>query len=179
MDQYERKEIGTFVNISGQMTVSDPSYDKGIWCAETLNNVMTGLWSAHILISDEGEWGKRVAAIEARSERYDGEYFSYIGDIGVDSGQAGIYDTEHYQDQTIIHGYSDFAKRHDSDQWYGHNCDVTLSDKRAGVIPFGCVSRSGFGDGSYGLYAAYDRCEQIVAIQIVFIDESDDKEDSE
>lgn len=57
--------------------------------------------------------------------------------------------------------------------WYNANCDIL--SKMAGVIPYGTVSSSGFGDGSYYCYYIEDNSE-IVAIKIVFINPQNTQE---
>jgi len=55
--------------------------------------------------------------------------------------------------------------------------DVKMS--LGGVIPFGAVSSSGFGDGGYTCYTIENEDGQVVAIKVVFIgeDENDDWDD--
>jgi len=48
-----------------------------------------------------------------------------------------------------------------------------------GVVPFGAVSSSGFGDGGYNLYVERDGNGEIVAGRIEFIVEDDDEDDNE
>ena len=50
-------------------------------------------------------------------------------------------------------------------------CDITLSRMHAGVMPFGAVSSSGFGDGSYVCYTHEGDTGEIDFAFIVFIDE--------
>lgn len=48
-----------------------------------------------------------------------------------------------------------------------------------GVLPFGAVSSSGFGDGGYNLYVERDSNGQVVATRIEFIVEDDEDEDND
>lgn len=55
------------------------------------------------------------------------------------------------------------------DLWYRHVCDITLSKMSAGVLPYGAVSSSGFGDGGYTCYTHADENGVIDFAFIVFI----------
>lgn len=57
--------------------------------------------------------------------------------------------------------------------WYEMCCDKTLSDQRAGTVPGGVVSSSGFGDGGYQAFFAKDDFGKVIAIKIIFISEKD------
>jgi len=55
----------------------------------------------------------------------------------------------------------------------------TIEDLHAGVIPFGCVSSAGYGDGGYQAYCHRTRDGEINALKIVFIgDEEGEFEDT-
>jgi hypothetical protein len=80
--------------------------------------------------------------------------------VGVDSGQAGIFDASNYRNDNVIVGMPENAHICGKlDKFYGACCDVTLGDVGAGVIPFGFVSSSGWGDGGYESFIA--SCFQI------------------
>ncbi len=57
-------------------------------------------------------------------------------DIGVDSGQCGIFDYEKYPDTE--------ADYDNVEGFYRKCCDITLGSKPFGPIDFGFVSSSGF-----------------------------------
>ena len=57
------------------------------------------------------------------------------------------------------------------DLWYNHACDITLSEMSAGVMPYGVVSSSGFGDGSYVCYTHKGSDGEIDFAFVIFIDE--------
>lgn len=65
----------------------------------------------------------------------------------MDSAQAGIFDFGHFQDESVIEDQelTDFGSR-----WFTFCCYQTLdSEHHAGLIPYGVVASSGFGDGKY------------------------------
>lgn len=170
----KRIEIGTFEVVTGKVVVSDPCYEIGTWCQGVLENVREGAWRCHVLRSDD-----RVAELilghssgQAVSKRWNKESF----DVGVDSGQAGVFDAAHYRDDAATQGVSRIAQEVicREEPWYSICCDRTLGNESgAGIIPFGVVSSSGYGDGSYRCYTRKDAAGCVVGIRIVFIADED------
>jgi len=68
--------------------------------------------------------------------------------VPVDSGQAGIFEYDHYYDHDVI-TWDPHNKdiTGEEDIWYGACYDITK--KEIGCIPFGLVSGSGWGFGVY------------------------------
>lgn len=170
----------TTIRLGNKVMVSDPCYGLGTWCQGVLKDVLPGNYNCKVEYSDEGMWGIRVAAIEVRHQDYDNfipmdmENF----DVGVDSGQAGIFDYDYY---AKYHDSCD-VRPHVDDDWYDRVGDITLSRDSAGTIDgFGFVSSSGFGDGGYGCWTAREKNGYIVAIRVEFIteDEEDEYDDEE
>lgn len=192
-----RRFLGEF-ETSGQTHVSDPCYD-GLddFLLTATVEVKPGKWLAWVEISDEGDWGKRVSHLYASHEGrtvsvYDPWGESIHDEIAVDSGQAGFFDTEHYRRNEDAAGY---VFRHDTDdpyhmhwlteiaerdgRWYAMCCDQTIDPAQAGVIPGGCVSSSGFGDGAYALFAQQDEAGVTDALLLEFIGPDEDEGDDE
>jgi hypothetical protein len=94
-------------------------------------------------------------------------------EVGVDSGQAGLFDASHYQDDSIIPNPKPRIYSAPSDIWYSHCCDITRSPLGAGVLPYGVVSSSGFGDGGYDCFICRNEYGQIIRAEIEFIPEDD------
>lgn len=161
--------IGSFELTTPRMLVTDPCYEPDTFGMGELNNCITGTWDAYIRLSDEGEWGKRVATIIVKARDTEGApsmgnirrnmrflpsgFKELRGCIGVDSGQAGFFDAQNYQRNDSVDGVATtfpFDERWgDMSPWYKTCCDRTFSEEQAGVIPFGAVSSSGYGDGAY------------------------------
>lgn len=169
--------IGTF-NLGTKVMVSDPCYKLDTWCQGVLENVKSGVWEAYIKISDEGDWGLRVAELITISSEHCEKYLTIMDEhqefeVGVDSGTAGIFDYDYYakyhkEDEidekwynTIIH--KQFFPTHDSSGW--KNSIFTDSE--------GVASSSGYGDGGYDCYVARNDEGEIVGIRIVYISEED------
>lgn len=150
------------IQLGEEVMVSDPCYTVPTWCQHKVKNVLPGEYLTTVLKSDNtGGWGNRCAALVAVHKDYQEDTLSWrtdnTADIGVDSGQAGIFSMETYRKDDIFMEKSGFAfvdRDTEGDHWYGHMCDRTLSDLGWGTYSHGVVSSSGFGDGSYRLLVA-------------------------
>lgn len=159
-------EIGTF-DLGTEVDITDPCYDKGVWCRMT-TECQPGTYTGYAYISDEGEWGERVAEISIFKDdiKCETEDMELIGNIGVDAGLAGFFNNKpNYPD----------------DKWMEFlvNAGVFKSydeydyDKNYYCVDYGVFSSSGYGDGGYDVYANEDR----TAFTIVFIEEDEDEGD--
>ena len=100
-------------------------------------------------------------------------------DIGVDSGQAGIYDYDEFINHEKERDYNN------TEHWYRQVCETTDGKDRAGIIHGkGVTSSSGWGDGCYysyilSLYNPLSKRNQKFAFLIDFMmyDEEDEEED--
>lgn len=177
----ELLKLGTFELTQSVIRVSDPGYDRDVWCCGTVENCKTGMWEAAVFQRDEDDWGVRVGIVAARYAANGPEFSEVTRDaydcmndwsecpfeVGVDSGQAGIFDEAHYMDDGIF----DQLPVHDfGEQFYSHCCDITLGDPPAGVIPYGVVSSSGYGDGGYVAMKHTAKDGKIDGIFVVFLD---------
>ena len=114
---------GTII-LGEKVMVSDPCYGLGTWCQGILENVLPGMYNCSVEYSDEGDWGVRVSAIEVIHESCKCKFIQFEHeefDVGVDSGQAGIFDYEYYAKY-----HKDSTEReHVDDDWYDMVCDLT------------------------------------------------------
>lgn len=58
-------KLGQFEVTSGKLRVTDPCYDRSIWCSGYVD-AENGTWEAFVYMSDQGAWGNRVSALEVR-----------------------------------------------------------------------------------------------------------------
>jgi len=142
------KYVGT-VEFSGKVVVSDPCYPRGTFCMKTDFPIKPGRYQVFATISDEGQFGLRVAALMFTHEDFYPWTFSQkwkvaIPSLGVDSGQCGIFDDAIYPQSKAHPEYQPF---------YDECCEITLADEQTGILQsgMGALSSSGFGDGSYAL----------------------------
>lgn len=180
--------IGDFNINSGSVKIGDPCYEPDVWCLGHCDDVLDGVWKAKLFRADKSEikYGPRNTALFAFNKKYFENHFGFddieverfikgsyitqfclnyeLWQLGVDSGQAGIYDLHNY----IVN------KENKSDDWcWNNNSKITLYDElEAGINPdkMGCVSSSGYGDGTYDYYCYYNKEGYVVAILIMFIE---------
>lgn len=163
------------IKLSSEVMISDPCYSVGTWCQTKVDNVLPGTYLANANRQDLGEWGKRIMSLMVIHEDYVGKNkrWTRLSDIGVDSGQAGIFDLASYRNDEIVDEIEspevDFVLPFDEggDKWYSKMCKFTLGDKGWGSYHSGIVSSSGIGDGMYDVYVLKDK-KKIVGISIDF-----------
>jgi hypothetical protein len=179
---------------SGKMVCSDPCYEIPTWCQGVIENVKNGKWEAGIATSDEGSWGERVshlwvynleAAINDPNlvreiETFKGHELPFSG--GVDSGQFGFFDFDNYRKDGVVanlpkYEFGEGWDNKEGDTWYRTVCNLTLGGEQWGVLPFGAVSSSGYGDGSYMVKGIKDDSGQYVAFCVEFIGQDDHEDD--
>ena len=147
-----------YVDLTGKTIVSDPCYGRDVWCMKRDLSVKPGQYKVNVVYSDEGDWGMRVAGIVLVHRDYEGvsltRWVNDPADIGVDSGQCGIFDDSIYPIS------KDGPER---EAFYDECCKITLSNKQAGILlsGHGIVTSSGYGDGSYILKTISRKGENI------------------
>lgn len=152
--------IGT-KEFPNKIDITDPCYDKDVWCRINNFPISAGTYECYIKIADNEEtngWGERVARIGIRKEKPD--HYEYKGNIGVDAGLAGFFINK---------------PDYDDKQWK----DFVYREGKAWIIDDGFYSDSGYGDGGYNVYTGY-RNGEVVEVFIEFIEEDEcDYEDKE
>jgi hypothetical protein len=170
--------LGAFHIASGKAIVSDPCYEVDPTAAVA---VQSGEYTALISKKHLPDWGERVSELQViltskldqpRSWRLNQDPL-----IGVDSGQAGIFDAHYYRDDTAVTA-EDFGPVDwkCNGPFYSACGSHTLSDQRAGVLRFGVVAASGLGDGIYRVYKLKDD-QGVYGFRIVFIKDSDQEDE--
>lgn len=159
------------INLGKSVIVTDPSYNTETWCQAKVDNVKEGEYITHCEIVDTDGWGKRCSLLIASHSSYNVNNLNwevYPEEIGVDSGQAGIFDMAYYRkDGLDIEvpkvGYDGqpfdrldeiMKPENEGDDFYLKMCKFTLSEKKWGGFENGVVCQSGYGDGGYVLYVA-------------------------
>lgn len=154
------------IQIKNKVIISDPCYELGTWCMSSQDNMLKGEYDYNVVMQNEGDWGDRVASIEIWHKDYSQpkQWKFKNSNIGVDSGQAGIFAEEIYPTTESTGEYDD------EKSFYGQCCNVTLSDKQYGIIDNqGIVSSSGLGDGKYNCYTNFNKDGKCIAIKIKFL----------
>ena len=174
------------INLGPEVYVTDPCYSVPTWCQLKFDNVLPGEWIVS-MIYDELGGSNRNAELYLIHKDYQttrGLSFDWLGDFGVDSGQAGVFDAASYRDDAYAAGITtpeyDFflpGDPQEGDAWYEKMCKFTLAADGWGSYAAGAVSSSGYGDGMYPVYGAENEDGKIVALQLVFIDQSAEDDD--
>lgn len=116
------------IRLGSKVMVSDPCYGLNTWCQGVIENVLPGNYECYVEFSDEGDWGTRVSAIQVTHADYNAILHHEVREsfeVGVDSGQAGIFDydyyTKYHMDQSV--------RPHMNEDWYYRVCDLTYVHK--------------------------------------------------
>lgn len=122
-------ETGQNIELGNKVMISDPCYDLDTWCQGALENVKSGTWHTKAENLNVNCWGNRCSALIAWHEDVEepNDFEKTDIRIGVDSGQAGIYDYNHF-------AYIKDNKERD-ERWY--DSIETFRYKRIPVTPVG------------------------------------------
>ena len=196
MQTFKTEELGCFEITSGEVVVSDPCYNLGIWCQGIIHHVQNGTWEAFVSRRTETyEWkGKERTStqnailfakhIDSDVDILNSQWAVLDFDIGVDSCVAGIYDYKFYRDDNNVdvNGPKRVLETFvtPGDKWmFSNSMASTRSQFNAGIIPNGTVSVAGHGDGSYEAHVVKNDEGQVIGIKIVFIDPLEPEDDFE
>ena len=149
----------TFQVKSGKICIVDPCYDR-VNCKQENFDVpaKNGVWEVFVK-NKEGRIAELRAWCEIAPLIDDSEFF-----VGVDSGQAGIFDSEIYPHGSSTGDYGN------TNTFYGKACELTLNQPYWGIIDNrGVVVSSGHGDGAYQAKYAKNKRGEIVGVKIKFI----------
>jgi hypothetical protein len=161
------------------------AYDVAIAAGhdEELANMRASLYDSDIKDYERGiaNYKGRVAYIHIVHEAYkddpaalDPKQFKLVEglDVGVDSGQAGFFDLAEYV--KVASG-----DRID-ETFYRKACAQTLDTELSfGVVEFGALSSSGYGDGGYNCYVLRHGEGKLIAAYIEFIGDGSDEDEDE
>ena len=97
------------IQLGSHVMISDPCYDTNTWCNGDLKNVLPGTWRTKAIYMYD-RCTDLIAYHKDVSEPTFDQYEKTDIVVGVDSGQAGIYD------------YNHFAKMCKNEKWYDSMC---------------------------------------------------------
>ncbi len=165
------------IKLSDIVMVSDPCYKVPTWCQKKLTNVLHGEYKIFFYKSLLASWGKVNSYLGVVHSEFVNENLSWRilnENIGVDSGQAGIFSYSSYRNDDIVDSMimpeSDFTLNSYENigyRWYEAMCKLTLTTENYGSYETGVLSTSGFGDGAYRCLVA-KKNKMIVGICIDF-----------
>ena len=171
------------ITLESNVMVSDPCYSDETWCQVKLKDVLPGGYLTTVRKTEDPYWGNRCSVLLTVHEDYVEDTLSwrnYPGEVGVDSGQAGIFSMSSYKNDDIASSittpdktydgrpFTLGVKDRDGDEWYEKMCQFTLSTESWGMYDKGVVSCSGIGDGGYRCLVA-KKNGKIVGIAIDYL----------
>lgn len=167
-----RNALGTFKVESGKVFVSDPCYSRDT--DGMVYDAVNGDWKATATIR-EG----RVSILTAVTKDKGGKWERTGLHMGVDSGQMSIFDNRFYKKDSEGKGkcsptWEYMEKDRDDGAFYGACCTLTCgetngTEKQGGVLEHGCVSSTGWGDGSYPLFVKLNKAGKVVGVKVKFM----------
>ena len=159
------------ITLSNEVMVSDPGYEMGTFCQHKLTDVLPGEYQCTV-VKFLGNKCSYIIAVHKDYNTEDKLNWRKVAtaDIGVDSGQAGIFSMETYRNDSVF--VSGSRKENDGEEWYDYMSEMTVDGDRWGTYPNGIVSQSGNGDGSYELRVAKHKGKivgMVLDFHIVFL----------
>ena len=156
-------KLGSF-KVADKIVVTDPCYEYGEVGTVILDNVLAEKYIATAEVENHRICALYISHANFKKDILESER---VGNIAVDSGQAGFFDLDFFR----TNQGGEFG---DLNSFYGLACSITLSPNQAGVIKNrGVVSSSGFGDGCYDVYVCKNEVGEIVAASLFFIEEEE------
>ena len=181
------------IKLGTSVRVSDPCYTDDVWCKTKLTNVKAGNYEVYV--EHQESYGRRVSKLQVVHEdfkflRHDNLKWEEHSEIGVDSGQAGIFCESSYRNDEIAKdivtpqgdwsGLPMFDDVQEGNVWYDKMCAFTINGgDRWGSYDSGVVTSSGYGDGGYPLDVIKLDDGSIVGMRITYMFEEDEEEEEE
>lgn len=101
MRTLQKFKLGTFEVTQPKLIISDPCYAPGTWCMGIVPNAQPGIWEAEIGFFHEGKHDAAVAypgrVPSALPTQKPVNCTEELFKVGVDSGQAGVFDKPFYR----------------------------------------------------------------------------------
>lgn len=169
------------IHLGKSVVVSDPTGDILFFLGVVLRNVLPGDYNVFVEQTNLGRfWGRRntiLLLVHHKHSKKPLVWKKYRHEVGVDSGQAGVFDKKSYKDDMSVSHIPwikkkapwKFNENNPGELWDTKMSDMTLNSKSGwGCYGSGVVSSSGLGDGNYPIYIARDEEKKIIGIAIVF-----------
>jgi len=169
-------QIGAIDVVGDKIIACDPCRREaeGVWYNTIIENMLPGRYVAEAIMFQGEEThglGDRIAELTIRHQDYEGyETTEKITNdslcVGVDSGQVMFANLD---------AFNQILKDpQEEEAFYWRACAATDGVDKAGITDNVAVSRSGYGDGEYDVYVAYNDDGKVVAASVEFIQEGED-----
>lgn len=157
------------------VTVTDPCYDVG---GGLTLNLPTGRYECFYDLSDEGDWGVRVARAAiykqgCRGIQFDSYEKFIAGSAGVDAGLCGFFVNKPDYSDDAWSEFCDRLRKIDEEyckQTGKHYKEVYHTDE-------GFFTASGYGDGEYNVYLLTEGSVPVGAMIVFIGDDYEDEDD--
>lgn len=155
------------IKLGTRTLISDPCYDKDTWCAGEVNT-LPGEYIVQEIV-EKGKYPILKGVFVVHYSQYgkldfDDCYEDSLIDVGVDSGECGIYDSEKYP----VNGIDCDDSKFEEDRVVYRTPDGD----------WGVTAGNFGGDGSYKAYLHRNRDGQVDAIHLDFsMDDYDEDEE--
>ena len=172
------------LEVNDTLLLTDPCYDKGTWCTEKVE-LPHGTYSCFSEEKD-GRVSQIFIVLDEDLELSELRAGEALGDLGVDSGQLGIFNISKYGESISKEVFEEslrvepmcegwFTPYDEAEDTFYECCgNYTLSTQKCGVIEgVGFVSSSGYGDGSYSYRLLYNPSDELVGLVVDFIIDED------
>ena len=158
--------LGLISITSGRLVISDPSYERNIWCASAIENFPNGQYDCEIDLGEAIDWGTRVFRMRMLKEGLNLSQcdFKLLDSCCVDCAILGFFDDDYHK------------RSHPnkvSDEWFEQNI--------IGLVEFASIpdekcflSSTGIGDGQYNVYGLYDCDGNLVGVEAEFLSDEDE-----
>lgn len=181
--------LGSFTTSSGILVSTDPAYDlqtAGIpGLGAVLEKCKQGTWMAVSIQKkfNKDKWfmpSELVVHHESCRDWTTLKWEEVPKGVGADTAQVGIWDREHFSDDTLVPKDKNWINEKGEvtgpwvpeQMWYSWCCELTSGGNFAAVMPYGVVSRSGYGDGGYPLFVSRNVDGLIIAVLVRFVDDN-------
>lgn len=143
-----------------KLVLSDPCYEleESNTGTNFILNAKSGVW-----MYDFNKETKTLDVYESKSyhlvkeDGINSSIFDEINEFPVDSGQVGVFLEKSYQKDSLVENiqFEDEFFENMAEKWYRACCEVTCSNYDMGFVPYGFVTRTRYGDGTYSFGIKY------------------------
>lgn len=173
----KRHLVGQIKIPDGLVDITDPCYDRDVWCRMNDVKVMPGTYNCYAYLGTDKDWGKRCwiaqIVVDDSSSYYSsiaeeriqsGRSWRTIGEIGVDAGLAGFFNHKPDFDDNEWDAVWMQKPCKECEEAYIQEFSRNEQTQTGGD---GFWTRSGCGDGCYSVHAIREN-RKIIALEIRF-----------
>lgn len=157
-----RQFIGE-IQIDNNVMAADPCQDPYNIFVIVEAEAKKGTWNAYVTVENKKKTIKSVEILHENAGNCDERQWEHLGDIEVDSGQAGFFDSEYLK----VNQPDNQWDRKDGKSWYRKVSDMTIN-VRYGCVDNRCVVSDSNGDGCYEVLYMEDETHNTIGLKLIF-----------